>query len=543
MKIQKHIRKSGIAIFLLASVFLIHSCKKADEQIAEESSATVIVNLGLELNNEEITPSVGEKSARLGSGSSSENRNGKSVLYAEEIQEITVPFSNDLSIVATLVPERPTTESATTVSRELMASKGAPSTHGPALAATPVQKPLDAGVKYRVIVYNSDGTQNSNSVYTYGSTPPELLLNSGNTYTFVIYSINSTDPTVPDVTGSTLSTATVNAVSGDLMYFKKDLAVNFGNNYLDAILKHQFSQITTNISLNARVIGNVTNIGTTTISPRRPSASLKFSTDVLTYASASSTGTTVVFPTIVPAGVRNITATPTLLIAPETTTGNINIASLTIGGVTKTDIALNNVKITPGLRYNLNIQLQGPCTEDIDPTTFGWSYPNEAAAEEAGGVNQSFTAPAADYGYEFDITEMDNSFNLNINGTALISKDGANPEVQFQAGVTNFPVNIRFASDGGLYGAGGIPQVYSLSTTGTQQPVIRVVISATGEVFMYGKRSNGGALEPLELFGGYVFNTVTWNTTGVNVVNASQQVTGVTTLRGSGKGRKIIACP
>ncbi|TYO88613.1 hypothetical protein LX74_03151, partial [Elizabethkingia miricola] len=50
-------------------------------------------------------------------------------------------------------------------------------------------------------------------------------------------------------------------------------------------------------------------------------------------------------------------------------------------------------------------------------------------------------------------------------------------------------------------------------------------------------------LEPLELYGGTLFNTVTWKTTGSNTVVATMLVTGATVMRGLGVGKKIIACP
>ena len=60
---------------------------------------------------------------------------------------------------------------------------------------------------------------------------------------------------------------------------------------------------------------------------------------------------------------------------------------------------------------------------------------------------------------------------------------------------------------------------------------------------MYGKRSNSGALEALALYDGYVFNSITWNPSASNTILVSQQIIRATALRGTGSGKKKIACP
>ena len=47
---------------------------------------------------------------------------------------------------------------------------------------------------------------------------------------------------------------------------------------------------------------------------------------------------------------------------------------------------------------------------------------------------------------------------------------------------------------------------------------------------MFGSKTAGGALEPLQLFNGNSFNKITWNTTGNNTVVASQLVLGTTPI-------------
>ena len=127
---------------------------------------------------------------------------------------------------------------------------------------------------------------------------------------------------------------------------------------------------------------------------------------------------------------------------------------------------------------------------------------------------------------------------MTINGVDL-----ATQEIQFQDQVVGYPRNIRFKSDGSRWGENGVPQIYTLGNSTNTTPIIRITIGPDGSVSMMGRRSLTSNLEPLELYGGTLFNTVTWKTTGSNTVVATMLVTGATVMRGLGVGKKIIACP
>jgi hypothetical protein len=126
-------------------------------------------------------------------------------------------------------------------------------------------------------------------------------------------------------------------------------------------------------------------------------------------------------------------------------------------------------------------------------------------------LTRTFNAPAADAGFVFDVYELDNSFNMTINGVDL-----ATQEIQFQSGVDNYPRNIRFKSDKNQWGENGVLRFIFGNSTNTT-PIIRITIGPDGSVSMMGRRSFSN-LEPLELYGGTRFNTVTWKTTGSNTV-------------------------
>lgn len=163
------------------------------------------------------------------------------------------------------------------------------------------------------------------------------------------------------------------------------------------------------------------------------------------------------------------------------------------------------------------------CTEDVQGNSFSTSN----------GTPVTFSQPATDYGFVFDIYTLDNSFNLNINGVQL-----ATQEIQFQSSGTS-GINIRFA-DGDQYEL-NTPDVWSMTGT-SSAPLIRVVIGPAGNVTMFGSKVSGGPLFPLVLFNGNSFNTITWNTAAANMVTATQSVVGVTTMTGYGSGKKIVPC-
>jgi gliding motility-associated-like protein/uncharacterized repeat protein (TIGR01451 family) len=118
-----------------------------------------------------------------------------------------------------------------------------------------------------------------------------------------------------------------------------------------------------------------------------------------------------------------------------------------------------------------------------------------------------------------DIFSLDNSFNLEINGTDIAG------EIQFQAAPGNF---ARFF-DGFGYGEDGNPQIYTL--TGSQEnPLLRVIIDQAGQFQLFGARTSNGPLEPMQLT--TPANTLAWNPSGNNTISINQTVTGPTNMSG-----------
>lgn len=182
----------------------------------------------------------------------------------------------------------------------------------------------------------------------------------------------------------------------------------------------------------------------------------------------------------------------------------------------------------PGLSLSLKSQV---CTVDVNGQTFamgdGTSIPP--------GTPHTFSQPATNYGFTLDIYGLDNSFNMNINGILL-----ATQEIEFanSAGLTQ---NIRFA-DGATWQDGTVPAVWSITGSASTTPAIRVVISPSGSITMFGSKTSGGPLFPLVLTNGNAFNNISWNTTGSNSVTVTQNVVGPTRISGYGSGKNTVPC-
>jgi len=158
----------------------------------------------------------------------------------------------------------------------------------------------------------------------------------------------------------------------------------------------------------------------------------------------------------------------------------------------------------------------------------------ETSFAVSNGNSVNFTLAPVGNGFILDVTKMDNSFNLTINGTSLTTQ-----EIQFQQSGTPTGQNIRF-KDGSKWGQGGIPQIYQFGNNINQAtPIVRFVIDQNLNVTMYGSKVANGPLFELELFNGNSFNSFNWNTNSSNNFILSQVVTGATYINGRVYGTSI----
>jgi len=251
-----------------------------------------------------------------------------------------------------------------------------------------------------------------------------------------------------------------------------------------------------------------------------------------------------------------ITYTFTVMVTSAATAGNVQVQATILrpNDVTDPDATNNTPGVQPtNAQYECTNNGQGGncnnilnnnlvnfipgeiCTEPVNGNTFQWNFPNSSDPV----VTQNITQPASNYGFVFDIYELDNSFNLNINGTLI-----ATQELQFQSSGTS-GINVRFA-DGSQYETntthnGSAADIWQMRGN-PANPLIRVSISPSGVISLYGSKASYGPLYPLVLTNGNTLNAITWNSSSTNNITVTQNVVGVTIMDGYGYGLNITPC-
>lgn len=390
----KHTKQNIGLILLITILSVFTSCSSKDAVVDDSKREKAIVKINL------MGGSAGQEVIKKGS-----NRNTDAV---PQVQEKTIPFDHQHSITVRLSPAAP-------VSASPKAASGSK-------AATPQVEELTPGVMYKVVVYDNSGNYVQEKNFTYGTNDSEgFQLESNKNYTFVAYSVNSSSsvPPVNTSAGNTLDKAKIATITEDLMTFKKNMTVVSGNNNLDVVLKHRFSVIKT--KLDATGIGNISNVNAE-ILPTNTSADYTFSTEALTYNGLATTGAPVSFP----ASELNkeiATSNETQLISDAVTNGELKINSLTIGGTTRNNILVKDLKITPGVKYNLDISFNG-ALKTMKILAVGYDGWNSLLFNNANGA---YTSVAR--------SKLDNLSNFGPSGTVRI------------AGFSYSFINVNTASD------------------------------------------------------------------------------------------------
>ncbi len=524
--ISKKFSLSRLIVYCSISILIaLQSCDKTRDTSGEIGVATVMVSLaGVEFDDTPDEVTLAKNTLTNGQTKMSGNMANS---QDEDEPFAVVPFDENYAIHATLKQERNTPNQ-----RVLSASSGN--------KGAIVRTPLATGVRYRLLVFGPAGTYLDQRDYEYGSEASTAALNldGGTTYTFVAYSFNTTAaiPALNLTATSTLANTSLTNLTGDFLYFKNSIQVVTGTNNLSVVLKHMFSEITTILTVGTTT-GPIQGFTTPSFTPTFPSASIQLNTNTMTYPSA--TGITMINFADVGAGATSTTSTPTILISPATTTAGVMFGTLTINGITRSNVLIPNIKINPGRKYTLTLSINSSCTQStlVSPSSPNFDLTN--------GASQIFTtqAVAANLQQEFvlDFYQLDNSFNLLFNDLNIVNSGSTTTptEIQFESG-TRIARNIEFA-DGTFWGAGGIPNIWTLRVGApSNNPIIRVVVDRTGTIRMYGIKANGGQLLPLQLTGGLTFRQIPWRTTGAanNTFALGQMVVGTTLMRGAVSARR-----
>ncbi|EQB92089.1 FISUMP domain-containing protein [Elizabethkingia anophelis] len=327
-----------IKAFLFVLLITVTACRNSDtdHHLGNEPVAVKMNMKGTEYND----------AGNLGSLASS----GKSAGIGLSVQRQNIQLTKDLVLTAELVPDTASAQDKAKTSRN---------------GITAVETgDLGMGVLYKVVVFDANGNYVTERDYTRGQedSAQALMLDGGSSYTFIVYSFNSTT-TLPSITFSnpnnkTLTTSSITSpimFLSDVMYFRKDMTVSGnGTNYLDIVLKHKMSQITTTIDASAT--SYTVSVVNAEIGNTNTGASMQLLDGSITRG--GSTGRRpLVFATLNTAIVK---ADPLIFNTNAITNGRVTFSKLTMTSsqgatITQNNFSINNLTIAPGVKYNLNL--------------------------------------------------------------------------------------------------------------------------------------------------------------------------------------------
>lgn len=325
-----------------------------------------------------------------------------------------------------------------------------------------------------------------------------LLVFGGKEYTIVAYSIDSQTQYPAEIeNASNINTAAITNQQVSFMYQKQDVTVAHNSNTTIKIkFRHQFAQITTIIKLDNSTSGYTQIRGVVGASYFKPSYSktkFKVSNSTITAAATNENllGSPVVFPFIPFSDLTvksTISINPTILNTPSTITeGEFTIEALTSGDVSRR-VDIENLNLTPGVKYNLVLTFNVPETTLIGANPH-FHFVDTVTTNVPFTHKVEFENPT--FGAQIDIWYLDNSFNLNINGQNLLSR-----ELNFEG----FPLHDVYFSDLTYYGSAdipssrpGIPVIYHInhgSATSPRQeiPVVRLTFDQNGNIRLFGRK-------------------------------------------------------
>ncbi|PRD56497.1 hypothetical protein C5749_04440 [Sphingobacterium gobiense] len=451
---------------------------------------------------------------------------GRSKATSSVNQQQTIDLGDGLRLVATLVPQ----QEAAPVQLKQSGEKGLKA------LAQPVRNDLPIGTKYRLLVYNATGQEvyrTDEEVTSTSSAYEEFALevndpDNPGIFTFIAYSAGTAD--IPELEGTTLDEfyVTIAEDYDKFMHFveTKTFSGSPDNIYeLDVVLWNKLSEITTivdatNVGLDAlrNVSGAYFESASHDVGNR---ATVKILDGEMTYL-GTAVDKSIVFNSNDFPGTA-VASQPTVLVHDAASDVTLKLGNLEIfyNGQTFSKSGETTIPVTPGVKYDLYLEIKAWCLKDISDTEF-----SQESDGGPGSLTSNFTfLTTAGESLVLNIAELDNSFNMVINGTPLATK-----EIEFQTN-TDIDHTARFMSNPRNHGEGTNAQIYNMTGTKTA-PVIRVTINTNGSVTMQAKRTQTGSLQTMQLYNGASWNPVIWYTDGrPNEVTVSQYQTGKTIMR------------
>ncbi|QGN24064.1 chromosome condensation regulator RCC1 [Elizabethkingia anophelis] len=335
----------------LSTLFLFLSCRSTNDDTIKEGIGILKINMqGTEFSGNER--GMLDTNASISPLMKGMIRNEKT-----DVEIARIPLKGDYVLIASLSPQTSGSE------QDLQAS-----TLNNIQAKSSISK-VPNGVKYRVIVYDSEGVLVDQKVYTTGQNisddGQDLKLNGGSTYKFVVFSYNNAE-VPPSVTSADPKSCDISG-NKDFMYYTTEMVISGEKtNYLNVVMQHKYTKI--NVTLDTSEIGAATEVSGVTITPHHVGNKIDLTTGTITYDSNP-----VIIPFTLSNGLNPNILTGSSLICSPAGTAKLSIGSMTLGGQTQPNKS-TEILITPGNNINLNLKVQRVVTINVLQIASSWYH-------------------------------------------------------------------------------------------------------------------------------------------------------------------------
>ncbi|WP_343557235.1 fimbrillin family protein [Sphingobacterium sp.] len=360
---------------LVATVLFVSSCQKdngTDNQTGGKAAIAVNMNgIGL------------EDGAKLLARAA-----GVSATSTAAVQQVTVPFGEDLVVRATLTEVKSSTTSALRAS----ASKAATTSTG-----TGAIKPFNGNFTIRV--YKQGSTSLETTINCIGGTNNNFELEPG-AYRFVVTAYGNEAATGADK---------------DPLWQEINQTVTAGTNALDILLKHKLTEVT--VKFDAGSGRTISAIGGATITPN-----FNYAFDELTgLVSYSGTGAVKNFSFPAQTAGQIWTSNAVMIAVENTNVGQVKLDPVTINGVVG-NVELKGLSLRQGVQYTLDLKLGSKIGIDVGEET--WSSGNLEYNPNTGEYGFGGINTIGDYWFANYIKPKKNTGNVNDNQQANSTDNG-----------------------------------------------------------------------------------------------------------------------
>ncbi|MCA5005928.1 fimbrillin family protein [Sphingobacterium bovistauri] len=390
--------------------------------------------------------------------------------------------------------------------------------------AATITEQVKKDVRYRLYIFDkTTGNIVDSAKYIRGkeSTVAPLKIVGGKEYTIIAYSINSTttDPAYL-ANKQNINSAEIINKDVDFMFYKQNITIpNRSTNTLKIKFRHTFSQITTTVKLDnaTAAYSYIRNISSASfVKPSFTTTKFRVSDQTITGLEENPLGAPVIFPFIplTNTSYKTITTTsPTIVNSPATgSNGKMIFEAMTIGGVTRGNIIVDNLKLTPGVKYNLILTFNVPETVELGDNPY-FKYYDNSNTNGSTYFDHEVKLINPTYGAQLDIFYLDNSFQLFVNDKPVFSR-----EINFE----DYLGSDVIFSDGTWYGSpnSGTSVIYAINKDTPRQevPIIRLVIDEKGQIVLLGRKSLNETLRILTFRNGVTYTPVQFNPNAENKI-------------------------